>query len=101
MSIEPKLLGPDMLTAFCDDVERGADAWSIDDIRALLGHIAALDIELTVARGLNIGDRNRIHQLEADLREAMQTIETARGVIAELEKECRRLTGIIAGPGFS
>lgn len=46
-----------------------------------------LDVELTVARGLNVGDRQVIAKLEADLREAMQTIETAEQRIADLEDD--------------
>lgn len=60
-----------------------------------LVQLISLDIELAVARGLNVGDRQVIAKLEADLREAMQTIETARGVIAEFE--LARVHAFVAG----
>lgn len=84
MSIEPKLLRVAEMADILEDADEAHGRHGVD-IRALLGHIAALDIELTVARGLNIGDRQVIAKLEADLREAMQTIETAKERIAELE----------------
>lgn len=72
--IEPKLLIPEDLTEFRVDVERFDVEWSARDAVALLSHIAALDIELTVTRGLNVGDRKRIEDLEARLAERADRI---------------------------
>lgn len=75
------------LTEYREDARCDYELWHIDSIRKLLGHIAALDIELTVARGHYPADRQVIERLEADLREATQTVDTARTRIAALQAQ--------------
>jgi|SRR6185295_258709 len=103
MKPEPKLLSPEELSGIRRRVDQRSATcnWAVAD--DLLGHISAMceDMRLymdrlDVATGLNISDRQRFEatndRLKADLREATDTLATARRQLAQYRRDFQSMS---------